>query len=118
MLSSGSPSALLVHAATAALTPVLGADPRSGAPGHQLARRKPVDPGLGDGAEQVADGSAEEQEQSGAGEYEAHVHPPVLPAHVGGEVVSGTADGFELEHVVDVVERPQEVLLGVAPNIL
>jgi 2,3-dihydroxyphenylpropionate 1,2-dioxygenase len=31
---------------SSALTPVLGADPRSGAPGHQFARRESVDPGL------------------------------------------------------------------------
>src|SRR2546421_610871 len=53
--SRGPASALLVHAAKAALTPVLGADPRSGAPGHQLARREPLDPGLGRGASQLAD---------------------------------------------------------------
>src|SRR5215813_3975544 len=29
-----------------ARAPVLGADPRSGAPGHQFARRRSVDPGL------------------------------------------------------------------------
>src|SRR5205807_10158856 len=45
--SRGPASVLLVHAATAALTPVLGAGPRSGAPGHQFARRESVDPGLG-----------------------------------------------------------------------
>src|SRR5205807_6506407 len=51
--SRGPASVLLVHAATAALTPVLGAGPRSGAPGHQFARRESVDPGLVAGERQA-----------------------------------------------------------------